>query len=100
MCLTIIPLFYSEYTFLFVLGMTLPGLAWSFLIPFYQEMQAKSDPLGRVVTLGTIVNMAGRATGPIFPALFLGGMAFENVLYLSIAAVVLSMIFIYPVLNR
>ena len=49
------------------------------------------------MTVGTVLNMAGRAIGPELAALFLADAAFENVLYLSIGALVLAYALLVPV---
>jgi len=97
MTVSIIMLFRSEYALFFLLGSSLMGFFWSILIPYFQQMQGHYDVLGRIVTIGTVVNMAGRAVGPAIAAAFLGTQTYENVLWLSITALALSLMLIIPV---
>jgi len=97
MTLSMITLFYAEYTVMFLIGSCLVGAFWSVMIPFYQQMQGRFDLLGRIVTVGTVLNMLGRAIGPALAALFLGDSAFENVLYLSIAALAVAYLLLVPI---
>ncbi len=80
-------LFYAESSILFILGMSMVSIAWSFLIPYHQQLQSGYDAFGRVVSIGSIVNMMGRAVGPGLAALMLGDLAFKNVLWLAMGAV-------------
>jgi len=93
-------LFWSTSPIIYFIGISLFGGAWSFAIPFYQQIQSKFDPTGKVVSLGTIVNTLGRATGPALAALFLGGQSFTMVLWLSLVALVLSLVAVFPLLMR
>ena len=97
MALSMVALFYSEFAVMFLIGSCMVGAFWSVLVPFYQQMQGRFDLLGRIVTVGTVLNMAGRAIGPALAALFLGDAAFENVLYLSIGSLILAYILLVPV---
>ncbi len=98
MALSMAALFYSEYAVMFLIGSSLTGAFWSVLIPFFQQMQGRFDLLGRVVTIGTVVNMAGRASGPALAALYLGNSPFENVLYLSIGSLIISFFLLAPII--
>ena len=89
-------LFYADVKVIFLIGNCISGAAWSFVIPFYQQMQANFDDAGRVVSLGTIVNMAGRSTGPAIAAISLGSSAFVNVLWISLIALTLSVLLAIP----
>ncbi len=100
MMLSMVCLFYSEYLAMFFLGLSLISIAWSYLIPFHQQNQASFDELGRIVSVGSIVNMMGRATGPAMAALLLGDAAFENVLWIAILAVAISTILFSMLLSR
>lgn len=99
MCIAIAFLFQSEYAMIFLGGSCAMGAFWSVLIPYYQQMQGRFDALGRIVTIGTVVNMAGRAVGPAIAAAFLGDFAFENVLYLSIFCLITAFLFVLPILT-
>ena len=92
-------LFLSEYKTLFIMANIVTGIAWSFVIPFYQQMQAQFDDAGRVVSMGTIVNMGGRSAGPAIAALTLGSSAYYNALWISIVALLLSMILAIPAIK-
>ena len=94
-----IGLFSANLKIVFLVANCITGVAWSFVIPFYQQMQAHFDLSGRVVSLGTIVNMAGRSTGPAIAALTLGTSAFDNALWISIVALILSAILVFPALK-
>lgn len=98
MAASIALLFKSEYAYLFLIGSCMMGAFWSTLLPFYQQMQGQFDTLGRIVTIGTVVNMGGRAAGPALAALTLGDAAYENVLYLSIGAVLLALGLLSPLI--
>ena len=97
MGLSIATLFYSEYVGIFIIGGCMAGAFWSVLVPFYQQMQGRFDLLGRIVTIGTVLNMAGRAIGPALAAIFLGDSVFENALYLSIGSLILAYILLVPI---
>lgn len=92
-------LFFSEYKTSFIMANIITGIAWSFVIPFYQQMQAQFDAAGRVVSMGTIVNMGGRSAGPAVAALTLGNSAYYNALWISIIALVLSLILAIPAIK-
>jgi len=93
-------LFWSAQPMIYLFAISLYAAAWSFAIPFYQQIQAKFDPTGKVVTLGTIVNTMGRATGPALAALFLSDYSFVTIVWLAIGALVLSMLIILPLLLK
>ncbi|MFK7981950.1 MAG: MFS transporter, partial [Saprospiraceae bacterium] len=93
-------LYWSEYPFLFFFANGLLGGAWAFLIPFYQQIQAGLDVQGKVVSLGTIVNMAGRSFGPALSALLLGTAAFINVVWLAVITLLISLAFLIPLLRK
>lgn len=97
MTASMVMLFRSEYALFFLIGSSFMGFFWSILIPYFQQMQGHYDVLGRIVTIGTVVNMSGRAVGPAIAAAFLGAQAYENVLWLSISALALSLVLIIPV---
>lgn len=92
-------MFFADFKIFFLLSNCVVGVAWSFVIPYYQQMQAKFDLSGRVVSLGTIVNMGGRSAGPAIAAMSLGSSAFDNALWISIAALILSAILAVPALK-
>ncbi len=93
-------LYQAQYTFVFFLANGLLGAAWAFLIPFYQQIQASLDVQGKVVSLGTIVNMGGRSVGPAIAAFFLGTAAFINVIWLAIFGLFFSFLFLVPLLKE
>lgn len=93
-------LYQSQYTLVFFLANGLLGAAWAFLIPFYQQIQASLDVQGKVVSLGTIVNMGGRSFGPALAAFFLGTAAFINVIWLALLGLFLSLLFLIPILRE
>ena len=93
-------LYQAQYTFVFFLANGLLGAAWAFLIPFYQQIQASLDVQGKVVSLGTIVNMGGRSVGPAIAAFFLGSAAFINVIWLAILGLFFSFLFLVPLLKE
>jgi len=93
-------LYQSKFTFIFFLANGLLGAAWSFLIPFYQQIQASLDVQGKVVSLGTIVNMGGRSFGPALAAFFLGTAAFINIIWLSLIGLILSFLFLLPMIPK
>ncbi len=92
-------LYQSKFTIIFFLANGLLGAAWAFLIPFYQQIQASLDVQGKVVSLGTIVNMGGRSFGPALAALFLGTAAFINVIWLAMIGLLLSFMFLLPMIK-
>lgn len=92
-------MFFANQKIFFLLANCVAGVAWSFVIPYYQQMQAKFDLAGRVVSLGTIVNMGGRSAGPAIAAMSLGNSAFDNALWISIVALVLSALLAIPALK-
>jgi len=92
-------MFFANFKIAFLVGNCIAGVAWSFVIPFYQQMQAKFDQAGRVVSLGTIVNMGGRSAGPAIAAMSLGSSAFNNALWISIIALLLGACLTIPALK-
>jgi len=90
MGISIAILFQSEIAYKFLIGSCMMGAFWSVLIPYFQQMQGQFDLLGRIVTIGTVVNMGGRAVGPAIAAMTLGDAAYENVLYLSLGSLLLA----------
>jgi len=93
-------LFRSEFAILFLSGSCLVGGFWSILIPYYQQMQGRFDPFGRIVTVGTVVNMGGRAIGPAIAAAFLSDYRFESVIYLALGCLMLALLLILPILYK
>lgn len=93
-------LYQSKFTLIFFLANGLLGAAWAFLIPFYQQIQASLDVQGKVVSLGTIVNMGGRSFGPALAAFLLGTAAFINVIWLAIVGLFLSFLFLIPMISN
>ena len=92
-------MFYAEYKICFLLANCIAGVAWSFVIPFYQQMQAQFDEAGRVVSIGTIVNMGGRSAGPAIAAMTLGTSAYNNALWISIIALIIGAVLTIPALK-
>lgn len=92
-------LFYANYKALYIFANLIAGASWSFVIPYYQQMQAQFDLSGRVVSIGTIVNMAGRSIGPAIAALTLGTSAFSNALWISLIALMLSVLLAIPAIK-
>jgi len=99
MALSGLLLYGSESPLIFFIANGLLGGAWAFLIPFYQQIQAGLDVQGKVVSLGTIVNMGGRSFGPALSALLLGTAAFINVVWLAVLALLISLAFLFPLLR-
>lgn len=93
-------LFFSEIPFLFILGLSAVSMSWSFIIPYHQQAQASHDAYGRVVSIGSIVNMMGRAVGPGIAAVVLGDLAFENVLWLAMASVSIGTLAFFSILRK
>lgn len=93
-------LYWSNSPLIFLVANGLLGGAWGFLIPFYQQIQASLDTQGKVVSLGTIVNMGGRSFGPALSALLLGTAAFINVVWLAVLALLISLLFLIPFLRE
>lgn len=100
MAVSMAALFKSEYALWFLTGNCLIGGFWSTLIPYYQQLQGRFDPFGRIVTVGTVVNMGGRATGPAIAAAFLSNYDFESVIWLALCCLLLSLILILPILCK
>jgi predicted MFS family arabinose efflux permease len=95
MVLAILMLQYAAIPAVFVVSLCLIGGCWAFLIPFFQQIQTQFDASGKVVSLGTIVNMGGRATGPAIAAVVLGSSAFINVIWIGIVALILSLLLVF-----
>lgn len=93
-------LYRADLPFIYFVANGLFGAAWGFLIPFNQQIQSQLDIQGKVVSLGTIVNMAGRSSGPALAALLLGSAAFINVTWVAILALLLSIMALMPFLRR
>ena len=93
-------LFWAAEPMIYLGGISLFAGAWSIAIPYYQQIQAKFDPTGKVVSLGTIVNTMGRGTGPAMAALLLGDHSFTMVIWIALSVFVLSLLIIFPLLLR
>lgn len=91
MVIGILMLWYAEIPAVYIISLCLIGGCWAFLIPFFQQIQTQFDTSGKVVSLGTIVNMGGRATGPAIAAVVLGASAYINVIWIGIGALILSL---------
>jgi len=99
MGLGMVCMFYSNIKIFFLLAICMAGIGWSFVIPLYQQMQSRFDAAGKVVSLGTIVNMGGRSAGPAIAAMTLGNSAFNNALWISIGALILSIVLAIPAMR-
>ena len=73
--------------------------AWAGTFPFFQKVQASHDPQGKIVSLGAVVNLLGKGLGPATAALFLTAENYNNVVWTSLLAFLLSFIFIFPELK-
>lgn len=93
-------LFWANNPLIYLGAISLFGGAWSIAIPYFQQIQAKFDPTGKVVSLGTIVNTMGRGTGPAMAALLLGDHSFTMAIWLALSAFVLSLLIIFPLLMK
>ncbi len=69
---------------------------WSFIMAFYQSIQAQYDPQGKIIALGAFINMMGQATGPALAAIFLGNQPYVNVIGLAFVGLVVSFVCISP----
>lgn len=99
MILFFLLMFWSEYKWIYLVAMCFSGAAWSFTMPFYQQLQAGFDEMGRVVSVGTIVNMGGRAVGPALAAVFLSDYAFSSVIWVSVVSLVIALVIILSVVR-
>lgn len=97
MALSAMLLFASDFKWFYLLGLGVFCGAWAFLIPFYQKIQAQFDASGKVVSLGTIVNMGGRAVGPALAALLLSDVAYINVIWIGVIALLFAWLLLIPV---
>ncbi len=98
MAVGMILLFYAAIPFIYVVAICLFGGAWSIAIPYFQKIQSQFDAQGKVVSLGTIVNMGGRSVGPAMAAMIVGSSAFSNVIWLGLGAILCSVLLLIPVL--
>ena len=96
----ILILWYAEIPAIYIISLCLIGGCWAFLIPFFQQIQTQFDTSGKVVSLGTIVNMGGRATGPAIAAIVLGSSAYINVIWIGIGALILSLVLVLVLFKR
>lgn len=69
---------------------------WSFIMAFYQSIQAQYDSEGKIISLGAFINMMGQGTGPALAALFLGNQPYVNVIGLAFWSLVVSFLCIAP----
>ena len=100
MMIGILILWFAEIPTLYIVSLCLIGGCWAFLIPFFQQIQTQFDTSGKVVSLGTIVNMGGRATGPAIAAIVLGSSAYINVIWIGLGALMLSLILVLLLFKR
>jgi len=72
------------------------GGFWFTFILYYQQLQGHFDPFGRIVTVGTVVNMDGWTIGPANATAFLSDYAFETVIWLGLACLVMALVLVIP----
>jgi predicted MFS family arabinose efflux permease len=85
----------TSYLF-FVMAMLLFHVAWGFVLPFYQSVQASYDKKGRVVSVGAFTNTLGQSTGPALVALWIGTGSYMGALTVAVIMFVLSISLIIP----
>ena len=90
----ILMLSWARIPALYLISLSMIGGCWAFLIPHFQQIQTQFDTSGKVVSLGTIVNMAGRATGSGIAPLIIGASMFVNVIWIGAASLALSALLI------
>lgn len=100
MALGMLLLFIAEIPAIYVLAISLFGGGWSVAIPYFQKIQSQYDPQGKVVSMGTIVNMGGRSIGPAIAALVLGSSAFVNVIWIGLGVLALSFVLMISTFAR
>jgi predicted MFS family arabinose efflux permease len=84
---------------IFLLAVFVLSGAWAGTFPFFQKVQASHDPQGKIVSLGAVVNLFGKGMGPATAAFFLTTHNYNNVVWTSLIAFLLSFIFIFPELK-
>ena len=100
MIISAISLLASEFQWIYLIGLSIFCGGWAFLIPYYQKIQAQFDISGKVVSLGTIVNMGGRAAGPALAALLLSDVAYVQVIWIGVVALIIGWFLMLPIFNR
>ena len=100
MMIGMIILWWAKFPAIYLISLSIIGGCWAFLIPFFQQTQTQFDPSGKVVSLGTIVNMGGRATGPAIAAVALGTSAFVNVIWIAVVALIISLLLVLALFKK
>ncbi len=90
---------FLPYPIIFLLAVFVLSGAWAATFPFFQKVQAAHDPQGKIVSLGAVVNLLGKGLGPATAAFFLTAQNYNNVVWTSLIAFVLSFILIFPELR-
>ena len=72
------------------------GVAWGFVLPFYQGLQASYDTKGRIVSIGAFTNMMGQSAGPAMAAVLVSYTAFSEVIWISVVLYTLSILTVIP----
>jgi predicted MFS family arabinose efflux permease len=83
----------------FLLAVFVLSGAWAGTFPYFQKVQAMHDPHGKIVSLGAVVNLFGKGMGPATAAFFLTADNYNNVVWTSLIAFMLSFILIFPELK-
>ena len=80
----------------YVLAILIFAIAWTFILPIYQSIQAAYDTEGKIVSIGAFMNMLGQSSGPALASLLLGASPYINVLWISLVMFIISGLSIIP----
>lgn len=93
-CLTALgswALLYSGVPWVFVVANCGVGITWAFVIPYLFGMCSEFDSAGQMAALGGFASKLGLASGPLAAALLLGDDNYVRLIWIAVAALVLSM---------
>ena len=91
---------YLVSPFWYLMAILAFSYAWAFVIPYFQKVQALSDPQGKVVSFGAFINLSGRAIGPATATFFISSSSYSSVVWIGIIAFVLCYLLVIPELMQ
>jgi predicted MFS family arabinose efflux permease len=84
----------------YVLGAAMITFAWAFCLPYIQGLMAALDPHGSAAALGSASSTIGGAIGPGLAALVVGSGAYQHVMMLAIALLLLALTSLFVASRR
>ncbi|MCH2080866.1 MAG: MFS transporter [Saprospiraceae bacterium] len=94
--LSLFILYNTDMPIAFFVAILFFGVAWGFVLPFYQGLQAAYDTKGRIVSIGAFTNMMGQSAGPAMAAILVSYTTFSEVIWISLVLYILSVLTVIP----